>query len=173
MNRKIVLALLLFVSMAGLQAECLTDRLPRVEKMRSFNEFTLGGEGEYFIDVDFDGVKESVRVVDGDVMVRKLDAEKNVCKDVSHEMPYCMIRAHACCDAHAAYTTFNYTERTVYIEAHYGCCEQNVRQFKKIGNGWMEVRPIKPLSILQANLRPVFPVGWIYYGSYKVWNWSF
>ena len=172
MRRMIVLTLL-FVSKIGLQAgDCLTSRPPHREKMMLFNEFTLDREGRFFIDVDFDGVKEIVYVVDGDVTVHKFDGEKRVSNDVSLEVPYCMIRAHSCCYAHTAYTTFNYTERTVYAEAHYGGFEVEKRRFKKICDGWIEISPIKPQSILQTNLYPTFPVGWMYFGSYKVWKWS-
>lgn len=164
---------LLFVSKIGLQAgNCLISRPPQREKKMLFNEFTLDREGEFFIDLDFDGEKEIVCVVDGDVTVRKFDVEKRVSKDVSLEVPYCMIRAHSCCYAHTAYTTFNYTERTVYAEAHYGGFEVEKRRFKKIGDGWIEISPIKPQSILQTNLYLTFPVGWMYFGSYKVWKWS-
>ena len=66
----------------------------------------------------------------------------------------------------------NYAERTVYAEAHYGGFEVEKRRFKKICDGWIEISPIKPQSILQTNLYLTFPVGWMYFGRYKVWKWS-
>ena len=93
--------------------------------------------------------------------------------DVSKEIPYNLIHIHRCCDAHRAYTTISFSQHTIYTEAHYGYSEKVVRKFRKIEGAWMEIFPIKPLSVLQEDMFPPKPVGWIYYGSHMVWKWSF
>ena len=48
--------------------------------------------------------------------------------------------------------TFNYSNKTIYIEAHYGSSDMSIRQFKKADNGWEEVIPVKPMSIINRDL---------------------
>ncbi len=114
-----------------------------------FNEITLYYDGEYAVDVDFDGELDKVVVDKGDVSVY-IDE-----KDVSLEIPFCWFRAHRCCPPHNAYTTINYSMHSVFVEAHYGCCDKLKKQFVKNDNTWMEIYPLKPFSIINESLFPV------------------
>ena len=143
-----------------------TDRLP-------FHEITLDTEGIYDLDVDFDGINERIiadEYSNVTVLKRNILGEQ---VDITQEMPYSLIRIHRCCDAHRAYTTINFSQHTIYAEAHYGYSEYNIRKFRKIDDSWLEIYPIKPLSLLIENMFPKKPVGWVYYGSHMVWRWSY
>lgn len=137
-----------------------------------FHEVTIDQEGEYYVDIDFDGIEEKVCVGEySNVEVFKNDGSSFNAKDVSIEIPYCLLRIHRCCPAHQAYTTINYLQKTIFTEAHYGSSDYEIHQYKKIGNNWIEVLPITPLSILQRSLYPFQPRGWVYYRSHPVWKW--
>ena len=109
----------------------------------------------YFVDADFDGEVEKVERCDnGDVKVFKKDRFGNYSQDVSHNIPFCWLKINLCCPAHKAYSTINYTFQTIYVEAHYGCSEEEIRQYKKVNNLWSEIMPVKPFSIINKNLFP-------------------
>ena len=138
-----------------------------------FHEITLDTDGTYYLDVDFDGINEKIiadEYSNVTVLKENMHGEE---VDVSKEIPYSLIHIHRCCDAHRAYTTISFSQHTIYTEAHYGYSEKVVRKFRKIESTWMEIYPIKPLSVLLENMFPPKPVGWIYYGSHMVWKWSF
>ena len=138
-----------------------------------FHEITLDTDGTYYLDVDFDGINEKIiadEYSNVTVLKENMHGEE---VDVSKEIPYNLIHIHRCCDAHRAYTTISFSQHTIYTEAHYGYSEKVVRKFRKIESTWMEIYPIKPLSVLLENMFPPKPVGWIYYGSHMVWRWSF
>ena len=138
-----------------------------------FHEIILDTDGTYYLDMDFDGINEEIIVDEYSnvtILRRNMHGEK---VDVSKEIPYCMMHIHRCCDAHRAYTTINFSQHTIYTEAHYGYSEKVVHKFRKVEGAWMEIYPIKPLSLLQKNMFPPKPVGWIYYGSHMIWKWSF
>ena len=120
-----------------------------------YNEITLYKDTPYLIDIDFDGDLEKIcRGERGDIFVFKKDKSGDYTVDVSSEKPFCWIRINPCCPAHMAYTTINYAQRTIYSEAHYGCCEYMQKVFQKVGNTWEERLPIRPLSILSKELFP-------------------
>lgn len=50
--------------------------------------------------------------------------------------------------------TFNYSNKTIYIEAHYGSSDMNIRQFQKVGEEWNEVIPVTPSYIINKDLYP-------------------
>lgn len=137
-----------------------------------FHEIVLEDDGEYNLDLDFDGIDEKI-VADenSNIVVLKTDmAGRQI--NVSNIIPYSMIRIHRCCAAHRAYTIVNYLLHTIYVEAHYGSCEELICQYRKVGNTWKEIIPVEPLCIMQRNyLFPESPRGWVYYGSLKFWKW--
>lgn len=136
------------------------------ERVRPFSEMTLSSDGDWSIDVDFDGADEKVSVKDGNVFVFKGN------KDVSKDMPYCLITAHECCSAHTAYTTFNYSDQSIYSEAHYGFADIKIRKIKKTENGWIDVAAIRPLSIINKVLYPKNHLQRIFLGSSCHWTWG-
>ena len=100
-----------------------------VNSISLFNEITLSDIIPYFVDADFDGEVEKVERCDnGDVKVFKKDRFGNYSQDVSHNIPFCWLKINLCCPAHKAYSTINYTFQTIYVEAHYGCSEEEIRQ---------------------------------------------
>lgn len=114
-----------------------------------YNEVTLDDNCTYFCDVDFDGKEEKIEKGDkGEVFVYKTDNRGDYVIDVSSDIPYCWIRINLCCPAHKAYTTINYDMHTIYTEAHYGSSDCQINQYKKIGEEWIEVSPVKPLSLI-------------------------
>ena len=116
-----------------------------------FHEETYDQEGDYLTDIDFDGFNEKICVDEySNVKVYKVDCDGLYSRDVSTEIPYCYLSIHRCCPAHRAYTTINYSQKTIYIEAHYGSSDMGVRQFKKMGNRWKEIIPVKPMSIRRS-----------------------
>ena len=119
-----------------------------------FHEETYDQEGDYLTDIDFDGFND--------------DYERGLFID---HLPYCYLRIHRCCPAHRAYTTINYMQKTIYTEAHYGCCDFEIHQYKKVGESWSEIRPMTPLSIISKDLYPPHPLGWVYHWSRPVWEW--
>lgn len=126
-----------------------------VNSISLFNEITLSDIIPYFVDADFDGEVEKVERCDnGDVKVFKKDRFGNYSQDVSHNIPFCWLKINLCCPAHKAYSTINYTFQTIYVEAHYGCSEKEIRQYKKVNNLWSEIMPVKPFSIINKNLFP-------------------
>ena len=126
-----------------------------VNSISLFNEITLSDIIPYFVDADFDGEVEKVERCDnGDVKVFKKDRFGNYSQDVSHNIPFCWLKINLCCPAHKAYSTINYTFQTIYVEAHYGCSEEEIRQYKKVNNLWSEIMPVKPFSIINKNLFP-------------------
>ena len=139
---------------------------------KPFCEITIDDSGLYDVDVDFDGVNERICVDEnGYVEVFMNNGAGTFSNNVSNDIPFSSFRVHRCCEAHKAYTTLNYQMKTIYIEAHYGCCNAEKRQYQKVVNGWVEIIPVKPLSILQKNLYPSIPVGWVYNYSRPVWKW--
>ena len=126
-----------------------------VNSISLFNEITLSDIIPYFVDADFDGEVEKVERCDnGDVKVFKKDRFGNYSQDVSHNIPFCWLKINLCCPAHKAYSTINYTFQTIYVEAHYGCSEEEIRQYKKVNNLWSEIMQVKPFSIINKNLFP-------------------
>ena len=126
-----------------------------VNSISLFNEITLSDIIPYFVDADFDGEVEKVERCDnGDVKVFKKDRFGNYSQDVSHNIPFCWLKINLCCPAHKAYSIINYTFQTIYVEAHYGCSEEEIRQYKKVNNLWSEIMPVKPFSIINKNLFP-------------------
>ena len=126
-----------------------------VNSISLFNEITLSDIIPYFVDADFDGEVEKVERCDnGDVKVFKKNRFGNYSQDVSHNIPFCWLKINLCCPAHKAYSTINYTFQTIYVEAHYGCSEEEIRQYKKVNNLWSEIMPVKPFSIINKNLFP-------------------
>ena len=137
-----------------------------------FNEETYDQEGDYLVDVDFDGLNEKIYVDEySNVKVYKVDSDGSYSKDVSAKIPYCYLRIHRCCPAHRAYTTINYLQKTIYTEAHYGSRDFEKHQYRKIGDSWSEIRPMTPLSIISKDLFPPHPRGWVYHWSHPVWEW--
>lgn len=137
-----------------------------------FQEETYDQEGDYLADVDFDGNNEKICVDEYSIVkVYKVDRDCLYSRDVSTEIPYCYLRIHRCCPAHRAYTTINFMQKTIYTEAHYGCCDYEIHQYRKIGDSWSEIRPMTPLSILSKDLYPPLPRGWVYHWSHPVWEW--
>lgn len=137
-----------------------------------FHEETYDQEGDYLTDIDFDGFNEKICVDEySNVKVYKVDCDGLYSKDVSATIPYCYLRIHRCCPAHRAYTTINYMQKTIYTEAHYGCCDFEIHQYKKVGESWSEIRPMTPLSIISKDLYPPHPRGWVYHWSRPVWEW--
>jgi len=137
-----------------------------------FQDITIDQEGVYEIDLDFDGVNERMAVDENsNIAVHKVN-EYGVYVDVSNEVPYSMIRIHRCCEAHRAYTTINYLQQTIYTEAHYGSCDAQIIQCKKVGNDWIWVNPIKPLSIMNKDLYPQCHIAKRYLGSPCHWSWG-
>ena len=126
-----------------------------VNSISLFNEITLSDIIPYFVDADFDGEVEKVERCDnGDVKVFKKDRFGNYSQDVSHNIPFCWLKINLCCPAHKAYSIINYIFQTIYVEAHYGCSEKEIRQYKKVNNLWSEIIPVKPLSIINKDLLP-------------------
>ena len=121
---------------------------------RAFNELTLRDDGFYVMDVDFDGEYDIVKIKDCEVRVYRYNPTTWRSKNVSKQVPYCFLAAHMCCDAHKAFTTFNYSTKTIYIEAHYGSGDVNtsIRQFQKVGEEWKEVIPVTPSTIINKKL---------------------
>ena len=133
-----------------------------------FNEVTLDDNRTYYNDVDFDSNVEKIERKDnGEILVYKADNKGMCVIDVSSDIPYCWIRINLCCPAHKAYTTINYKMQTIYVEAHYGCNDCQINQYKKIGDTWREVLPVKPLSLINQDLFPMEP---FYWDGYK-WCW--
>ena len=83
---------------------------------RAFNELTLHDDGFYVMDVDFDGENDIVKIEDCEARVYRHDPTIQGYKNVSKQVPFCFLTAHLCCDAHKAFTTFNYSNKTIYIE---------------------------------------------------------
>lgn len=126
-----------------------------VNSISVFNEITLSDDTPYFVDADFDGEVEKIERCDnGDVKVFKKDRFGNYSQDVSHNIPFCWLKINLCCPAHKAYSIINYIFQTIYVEAHYGCSEKEIRQYKKVNNLWSEIIPVKPLSIINKDLLP-------------------
>lgn len=126
-----------------------------VNSISVFNEITLSDDTPYFVDADFDGEVEKIERCDnGDVKVFKKDRFGNYSQDVSHNIPFCWLKINLCCPAHKAYSIINYIFQTIYVEAHYGCSEKEIRQYKKVNNLWNEIIPVKPLSIINKDLLP-------------------
>ena len=132
--------------------------LPEFKKNRgrAFNELTLREDGFYVMDVDFDGEYDIVKIKDCEVKVYRYNPTTWRSKNVSKQVPYCFLAAHMCCDAHKAFTTFNYSTKTIYIEAHLGSGDINtsIRQFQKVGEEWKEVIPVTPSYIINKDLYP-------------------
>ena len=130
--------------------------LPKYKKNqgRPFNELTLSDDGFYVMDVDFDGENDIVKIKDCEARVYRHDPTIQGYKNVSKQVPFCFLTAHLCCDAHKAFTTFNYSNKTIYIEAHYGSSDMNIRQFQKVGEEWNEVIPVTPSYIINKDLYP-------------------
>ena len=137
-------------------------------KAMYFNEITLDCEGRYFVDVDFDGIKEEVNIEEGKYTVYKINGNGQL-MDVSVLMPYCKIGVHHCCEAHRSYTTFNYKEKTIYTEAHYGWSKE-INQYRKVGSNWIRDVPVKPLSIINKCLFSQ-PHLFCYYIGVSTYNW--
>ena len=126
-----------------------------VNSISVFNEITLSDDTPYFVDADFDGEVEKIERCDnGDVKVFKKDRFGNYSQDVSHNIPFCWLKINLCCPTHKAYSIINYIFQTIYVEAHYGCSEKEIRQYKKVNNLWSEIIPVKPLSIINKDLLP-------------------
>ena len=140
-----------------------------------FNEVTLDKDKIYLMDVDFDDEMEKIsRKHDGDILVYKKDKNGEYTLDVSIEMPYCWIKLNPCCPAHNAYTTINYRLKTIYTEAHYGCCYCEQKKYQKVDGSWKDIYPIKPLSIINKDLLPsphLYRV-WLWGDSYA-WRWNY
>ena len=149
--------------------------LPEFKKNRgrAFNELTLRDDGLYVMDVDFDGVNDIVNIKDCEAEVYRFDPAIRLSKNVSKQVPYCFLVAHLCCDAHKAFTTFNYSTKTIYIEAHYGSGYLNtsIRQFQKVGEEWKEVIPVTPSYIINKKLYPPLHLFMQYHGS-RIRQWS-
>lgn len=141
---------------------------------RPFNEQTIEDDGKYIIDVDFDGANDNLFVKNGTVRVCRLDTTTDNYKNVSKHVPYCFLAAHLCCEAHKAFTTFNYSAKTIYIEAHYGSGDvnTNIRQFQKVGDEWKEVIPIKPSNIINKDLYPPQHLFIQFHSSMHHWSWG-
>ena len=148
--------------MFGLPENGSKNILRRVYDKTPFREYTLYDlkYGEWYIDVDFDGEYEKLVYDESQFKVYKGDGFTN---DVTNEMPYCMIYFHVCCKAHMAYTTFNYAEKTIYIETHMGGFAAVTRKYKRVEDTWQEVFAITPMSIINELLYPL-PV---YLPSYR------
>ena len=125
-------------------------------------ELVLYNDGEYEIDLDFDNVKEKL-IVDNEsnLMVYKKDSITDKEKDVSLEFPYCIYRIHRCCPPHTAYTVINYLNKTIYVEAHYGATLEEIVQWKKVGDTWVEIEPILPTTIRNLFLLAPLRRPWI------------
>ena len=137
-----------------------------------FHEITVDMEGIYDIDVDFDGVNEAVQVDEnGNIKVIKID-ESGKHSVVTNEIPYSVIRAHSCCEAHRAYTTFNYLQHTIYSEAHYGGSEREICEYKKVGNDWVLVLPTEPFSMMNKDLFPQPHIVQRFLGTPCHWCWG-
>ena len=137
-----------------------------------FHEITIGIEGVYNIDVDFDGVNEGVQVdKNGHLEVVKIDKDRKR-SVVTNEIPYSVIRAHSCCEAHRAYTTFNYLLHTIYSEAHYGGFEREICEYKKVGNDWVQVLPTEPFSMMNKDLFPKPYIVQRFLGCTWHWYWG-
>ncbi len=148
------------------------DNMIESPVINPFHEITLDQEGIYNIDVDFDGVNERIDVDENSIiMVNKIN-EYGAYTDVSNEIPYSMIRIHRCCPAHRAYTTINYLQQTIYTEAHYGFCEAKISQYKKVGNNWISVLPIIPLTTVYKDMFPKNHTIKMYFGSLCYWSWA-
>ncbi len=148
--------------------------LPEFKKNRgrAFNELTLSDDGFYVMDVDFDGGNDIVIIKDGEAKVYRFDPTIWRSKNVSKQVPYCFLAAHLCCNAHKAFTTFNYSTKTIYIEAHSGSGDINtsIRQFQKIGEEWKEVIPVTPSYIINKDLFPRNHINYI--GGRRIhWGW--
>ena len=150
---------ILFFALAPLQ-------MIHSEEKMFFSETTIDCDGDWYVDVDFDGSYEKVSVMDGEVFVFK-DSQ-----DVSEVFPYSIITAHSCCPAHTAYTTFNYTEHSIYSEAHYGSVDRKIRKIKQTDCGWIDVAAIRPLSIIHKDLYPHICLQRIFLGSSCHWIWG-
>ncbi len=120
-----------------------------------FYEVTLDGGSTHYVDVDFDGKPEKIfRDESGNVYTYKTNKDGKYLIDVSSEIPYCWIKIYLCCPAHKAYTTINYKFHTIYTEAHYGCSDCRINQYKKEGDTWIEILPTRPLSEFHKYLYP-------------------
>ena len=151
--------------------KCLSKSKQKVTQANDiflFNEVTLDDNRTYYHDVDFDGNVEKIeRGENGDIFVYKADKDGKYNIDVSSDIPNCWIRINTCCPAHKAYTTINYKMQTIYVEAHYGCNDCQINQYKKIENIWREVLPVRPLSLINKDLYLMQP---FYWDGYK-WCW--
>ena len=133
--------ILLFLLLSSISLDMMAKKVLEEQNYNNlpFKEFTLDGAGEYELDLDFDGYNEKIIVDENsNISVFKID-QNGEKRDVSNEIPYCMIRIHRCCEAHRAYTTVNYLLHTIYSEAHYGCCDMEKHQFRKVGDKWIVV----------------------------------
>lgn len=111
-------------------------------------EAVLYKVGEYEIDLDFDKIKERLTVDnESNLKVYKKDIITGKEKDVSLEFPYCIYNIHQCCPPHTAYTVINYLNKTIYVESHYGATSEETVQWKKVGDKWVEIEPILPITI--------------------------
>ena len=70
------------------------------------------------------------------------------------------------------YGTIDYVNKAIYIEAHYGSSDRSIRQFKKVGDGWKEVIPVKPMSKINEDLFPVSHLNKKKVGGKTIWYWS-
>lgn len=132
----------------------LTER--RANSIFPFDEVTLDDNCTYYNDVDFDGCIEKIERRDnGDISVYRVDEKGEYDIDISSDIPYCWIRINLCCPAHKAYTTINNRMQTIYTEAHYGCSDCQIHQYKKVGETWREELPVKPLSLINKDLYPI------------------
>jgi hypothetical protein len=140
---------------------------------RAFNEETLCDDDTIFhLDVDFDGVPDFIRTKDGYVTVNRRNPETMEYQNVSSLVPYCWFSIHLCCPAHKAFTTIDYANKTIYIEAHYGSSSRSIRQFQKVENGWKEVIPVKPMSIIHEKLFPISHLNRKIVGRKTIWYWG-
>ncbi len=137
-----------------------------------FHEIILEDDGEYDIDLDFDGTDEKIIADENSniVVLRKDMSGKYL--DVSAVIPYSIIRIHSCCDVHRAYTAINHLQHTIYSESHYGCSEMSIRQFQKVGERWQEVIPVTPSSIINKDLYLPRHLFMEYFGSIRHWYWG-
>ena len=166
--------IILFLLLSSISLDMMAKKVLEEQNYNNlpFKEFTLDGAGEYELDLDFDGYNEKIIVDENsNISVFKID-QNGEKKNISNEIPYCMIRIHRCCEAHRAYTTVNYLLHTLYSEAHYGCCDMERHQFRKVGDKWIEEIPIKPLSVIAGDLHPKRHLFRVYIGQSYFWKWS-
>ena len=140
---------------------------------RAFKEKSLcDNDATFYGDVDFDGTTDIVSVEDGKVTVIRHLPKTLEQQNVSKQVPYCWFAINRCCPAHQAFTTIDYVNKTIYIEAHYGSSDRSIRQFKKVGDGWKEVIPVKPMSKINEDLFPVSHLNKKKVGGKTIWYWG-